>query len=138
MKTLTTYLIFDGNCREAMTFYSKYLGGDLQLVPFSEAPGEIHKDAKDRILHARLSKGTPILMASDNMPGEPLRAGDNFSVSVDCDSLQEIEKLFAAFSEKGTVKLPLQETFWAARFGMLTDRFGIHWMFNFELPKKPA
>ncbi len=58
-------------------------------------------------------------------------------MSVNCESLQEIEQLFAAFGEEGKVTMLLQETFWAARFLMLTDRFGINWMFNFEKPKQP-
>jgi PhnB protein len=134
MKGTNTYLIFDGDCREAMTFYQKCLEADLHMMPFSEGPGNIPADAKDRIMHARLTKGSAVLMASDNMHG-PLRQGNNFSIAIDCDSRQEIEKLFAAFGEKGTVTMPLQDQFWGAHFGMLTDQFGINWMFNFELPK---
>jgi PhnB protein len=136
MKEIVTYLMFDGNCREAMTFYEKCLGAELYLVPFSEAPGDFPKEAKDRIMHARLKKGDAVLMASDTIPGKPIQQGNNFQVNVGCESLQEIESLFAALGEKGTVKLPLHDAFWGARFGMLTDRFGIHWMFNFELPKQ--
>ena len=139
MKELTTYLIFDGNCREAMTFYEKCLGAELQLTPFSEMPGDVPKEAKqagDRIMHARLSKGPmPVLMASDTMPGMPFQQGNNFSVSINCESMPEIERLFAALGEKGKVTMQLQDTFWGAHFGMLTDQFGVNWMLNFELPK---
>ncbi len=69
------------------------------------------------------------------MPGMPFRQGNNFSVTVSCESLQEIERLFAALGEKGKVTMPLQDVFWGARFGMLTDQFGINWMFNFDMPK---
>jgi PhnB protein len=133
MKEVVTYLIFDGNCREAMTFYQKCLGGELQVMPFSEAPGEHPPEAKDRTMHARLSKGLTILMASDTMPGMPFSQGNNFSVSIGCESQQEIESFFAALGEGGKVNMPLQDTFWGAHFGMLVDRFGIHWMLN--LPK---
>ena len=141
MKGINTYLNFDGNCREAMMFYAKCLGGDLQIAPFSEMPGEQlpggHlKDAKDRIMHARLGSGTTTLMVSDTMPGMPFQPGNNFSVSIQCESIEEIERLFKALSDKGSVTMPLQDTFWGARFGMLKDRFGIHWMFNFENPKQ--
>jgi PhnB protein len=136
MKDITTYLTFNGNCREAMKFYAKCLGAELFIMPFSEAPGDFPKEAKDRIIHARLAKGAIALMASDTMPGMPFQQGNNFSVAVGCESLQDIERLFAAFSEKGKVTMPLQETFWAARFGMLTDQFGINWMFNFDKPKQ--
>jgi PhnB protein len=136
MKDLTTYLIFDGNCREVMTFYGHCLGSEVNFVPFSEELcGELPKEAKDRIMHARLAKGAAILMASDNMPGMPFQQGNNFSISINCESVDEIDKLFAALSEKGKITMPLQQTFWAARFGMLTDQFGINWMFNFEQPK---
>jgi PhnB protein len=136
MKDINTYLTFDGNCREAMTFYEKCLGAELHMMPFSQAPHEFPKEQKDLIMHAQLKKGSAVLMASDGMGDAPVRQGNNFSVAIQCDSLQEIEKLFTAFSEKGTVVMPLQDQFWGARFGMLTDQFGIQWMFNFELPKK--
>ncbi len=139
MNGIIAYLTFDGNCREAMKFYETCLGAELHLMPFSEMPGDFPKEAKDRIMHARLTKGPAILMASDTMPGMPFDRGkNNFSVSIGCESLQEIEKLFAAFSENSKVTMPLHDTFWGARFGMLTDQFGINWMFNFEKPKPGA
>ena len=132
MKQVVTYLNFDGNCRQAMEFYAKCLGAELQLMPFSDAPGNASPQTKDRIMHARLSKGAlELLMASDTQPGMPLHQGNNVSVSVNCESVAEIDTLFAALGEKGNVGMPLQDTFWGARFGMLTDQFGIHWMFNF-------
>jgi PhnB protein len=68
------------------------------------------------------------------MPGMPFQQGNNFSININCESLEETDRLFTALGENGKVKMPLQETFWAASFGMLTDQFGIHWMFNFEKP----
>jgi PhnB protein len=136
MKDITTYLTFDGNCREAMTFYKECLGAELHIMSFSEAPGDFPKEAKDRVMHARLSKGSAVLMASDTMPGMPLQQGNNFSVSVNCESLEEIERLFHALSRNGKVTMALHDAFWGARFGMLTDRFGINWMFNFEKQSK--
>ncbi len=136
MKEINAYLIFDGNCGAAMKFYEKCLGAELQLMPFSDMPGDAPKGAKDRIMHARLAKGQAILMASDTAPGMPFQQGSNFSVSIQCDSAQEIEKIFGAFSDKAKITMPLQETFWAARFGMLTDQFGINWMFNLDKAKQ--
>lgn len=139
MKQINTYLTFDGNCREAMSFYEKCLGGQLFLMPFSQAPCDLPPeaaDAKDRIMHACLSNGKAMLMASDTMPGMPFQAGNNFSINIACESQEEAERLFAALGENGKVIMPLQQTFWAARFGMLTDRFGINWMFNLEEPAK--
>jgi len=134
MKDFTTYLIFNGNCREAMTFYKNCLDAALTMFPFSEAPDPMPAEAKDRIMHARLAKGKATIMASDNMPGMAFMAGNNFSISIDCDTAEEIEKLFNALGENGTVKMPLQKTFYAARFGMLTDQFDVNWMFNFNEP----
>src|SRR5215469_8868150 len=141
MKATITYLNFDGNCRAAMEFYAKALGAELTIMSFADMPGGASgkmEAAKDRIMHARLmKKGLPyaILMASDIMPGMPYQQGTNFSVSVGCDSLDEIKKLFAAMGEGGTITMPLQDQFWGAHFGMLKDKFGIHWMFDYEYPK---
>ena len=131
MKELNAYIIFNGNCRQAMEFYQKCLGADLQTMPFGEMPGgEKHPEAAGRLAHARLSKGRVLLMASDNMPGMDFHQGDNFSVCLDCDNEQEVDTLFAALSVKGQVKMPPQETFWAKRYSMFTDQFGIGWMLN--------
>ena len=138
MKEMVTYLNFDGNCRDAMKFYERSLGGELHIMPFSEAQFDYPKEAKDRIIHARLAKGSAVLMASDTMPDMPFKPGNNFAICINCESSQELEKLFTAVGENGKVTMPLQDTFWGARFGMLTDQFGINWMFNFEKPKQNA
>ena len=135
MKGFQTYLNFDGNARDAMTFYSQCLGAKLSMQTFADvkaptAPGEEH-----RVMHARLENGSAVLMASDTMPGMPFVQGTNFSINIDCDSVEELQRYFTALSAGGKVTLPLQDTFWGARFGMLTDKFGVHWMFNCELPK---
>ena len=133
MKEINVYLTFDGNAREAMQFYAKALGAKLQLMTFGQMPDpNVPKEAKNKVMHARLSKGALAIMASDTMPGMPFTKGNNFSVSVACGSAKEAERLFKAFSEKGAVTMPLQKTFWADRFGALTDKFGVNWMFNFE------
>ncbi len=75
-------------------------------------------------------------MASDPMPGTPVTQGNNFFVSIDCESIAETKKLFTAFSDGSKIIMELQDTFWGAYFGMLTDKFGIGWMFNREQPKK--
>ena len=136
MKQIVTYLTFNGNCREAMDFYAKCLGGDLHVMPFSDMPGDVPKEAKERVMHARLDSGPAVLMASDTMPGMGFLQGNNVSVSVQCESLAEVEKIYSAFAASGTTTMPLADTFWGARFGMLTDQFGVHWMFHFEFPKE--
>jgi PhnB protein len=135
MKEMITYLNFNGNCRNAMKFYERCLGGELQMMPFSEVPGDHPPEAKDRIIHARLTNGSAVLMASDTMPGMAFQQGTNFAICVNCQTQAELERFFTALGDKGKVTMPLQDTFWGARFGMLTDQFGINWMFNFEKPK---
>jgi len=102
-------------------------------MPFSEAPFDSPKEAKDRIIHAALHLGSGVLMASDTMPGMPFTKGNNFSVILECESAVEQDRIFAALGQQGKVTMPLQDTFWNARFGMVTDQFGVSWMFN--LPK---
>jgi PhnB protein len=135
MKEINAYLTFNGNCREAMTFYAKCLGAELQTMPFSEIPGNAPKEAGNRLAHARITKGATVLMASDNLPGMAFQAGNNFSVSLTCESTQEVDTLFAALSENGSVKMAPQETFWAKRYSMFSDQFGINWMLNLDKPR---
>jgi PhnB protein len=132
MKNIHVYLTFDGNCAQAMKFYEKCLGGTLQMMPFSEAPMPEMKSVKDRMMHARLSNGAATLMASDTMPGHPFAKGTNFSVSVDCGTGEEVDRLCAALAAGGKVTMEPQDTFWGARFGMCTVQFGVLWMFNHD------
>jgi PhnB protein len=132
MKEISAYLIFNGNCREAMTFYQKCLGSELQLITFGDMGGNVPPDSKSRIAHARISKGAAVLLASDNMPGMTFTAGNNYFVCIQCESAQEADQLFAALSEKGKILQAPQETQWAARFAMFTDQFGTNWMLNFS------
>ncbi len=137
MKQITPYLIFDGDCREAMNFYKQCIGGELTITTFGEGDPNARPDAKDRLMHARLERGPTLLMASDNMPGMPFTRGDNVSLSIACDSVDEVKKAFAALSAGGKSIMAPADTFWNAYFAMFTDKFGMHWMLNFDYPKKP-
>ena len=133
MKNPNPYLNFDGNAKEAMTFYSKCLGGKLDVMPFGDEAGP---ENKGRTLHACITVGgTPFLMASDCPPRMALKPGNNITINIPCESMEEITRLFGALGEKGHVIMPLGDQFWGAHFGMLTDQYGIQWMFNYELPK---
>jgi len=138
MKEVAPFLNFDGNCRVAMEFYQKCFAAALFLMPFGEAPGDPAwkaPEVKDRIMHSALTKGQlTILMAADIPPGVPFQQGGSFSVAVQCESIPEIDALFAALVDGGTVTMPLQETFWALRFGMVADRFGVRWLLNLGKP----
>jgi PhnB protein len=139
MKNINTYLIFGGNCRPAMEFYKKCLGGVLYMMSYSEMPGgsaDVPQEAQNWIMHARLTIKDLVLMASDAQSKSSVEQGNNFFVSLACESIEEAENLFKALSENGEVIMPVQETFWALRFGMLTDKFGIKWMINLDKPKE--
>jgi PhnB protein len=138
MKQINPYLTFDGKAREAMTFYAKCLGADLQIQTFDEVKMDCGPGGKDRVVHARLEKGAAVLLASDTMPGMPLSSGNNFSVAIQCDSADEVEKFYHALVAGGKPTMPPQDTFWNARFAMATDRFGINWMFNFDKAGRKA
>jgi PhnB protein len=127
-----TYLVFDGNCREAMKFYQRCLGGELQFVPASEMPGGAPEGNPNRIVHSMLRNGDVVWMGMDNQPGLPYRPGNNFLININCGSVEEINRVFAALALEGKITMPLQETFFADRFGMLTDRFGISWILGLE------
>lgn len=126
------YLNFDGQCEAAMTFYAECLGGQLQLLRFGESPmrDEVPADCHGRIMHACLMVGDQTLMASDTTPQCPSDAIQGCSVTLQVERAEEAERLFAALGAGGTVQMPLQQTFWAVRFGMCTDRFGTPWMVN--------
>ena len=135
MKEVNPYLNFNGSTRRAMTFYNECFGAKLDIMPMPDAQGQPSTDPNSRVMHACISRnGQSILMASDTMPSHTLQPGNNMHVSIQCESVAEIERLFAALSHGGVVKVPLADTFWGARFGMLTDQFGIQWMLNCQLP----
>ena len=130
---LNPYLTLNGQC-EAFQFYEKCLGGkNLVMMPHEGTAAAEHVPAewRKKILHARLIVGDGVLMGSD-APPDHFQKPQGFSVSLQIKNQAEAERIFHALSEKGTVTMPIQQTFWAARFGMLTDQFGIPWMINCE------
>jgi PhnB protein len=136
MAQLAPYLSFNGNCREAFTHYGRVFGAEPVFSTFGESPGEWPEEAKGHIMHTHIDAGLIQLMASDSMPGQPTTMGSNISLSLHCDDEAQQDRLFAALSEGGQVTMPLENTFWGARFGMCTDKFGVHWMLN--LPVEQA
>lgn len=133
MTQVHPYLFFNGNCRQAMEFYQKHIGGELQIMTYAEAPkGEVPPGLDKLVMHAALKKGDMMIMASDGMKDQSVQFGDYAFLSLSVDSVAEAESLFRGLSEKGNVIMPLAESFWAKRFGMLTDPFGIKWMINYE------
>jgi PhnB protein len=127
---VNAYLRFNGNCREAMTFYQKCLGGELTFMTVGETPMAAQMPGlKDQIMHAALKKdGVFILMASDSM-GEAVTKGNSLSLSLSGVSSQELKTYFSRLSEGGKVIHALEEMFFGT-YGDITDRFGVDWMFE--------
>ena len=131
---LNPYLMFDGRCEAAFKFYEKALGGKIEaMMTYGGSPmtEQTSPEMRNKIMHARLSVGDKLLMASD-APPDRREAMKGFSVTLSIDDPGEAERIFHALSEAGTVQMPIQETFWARRFGMLVDQFGTPWMVNCE------
>jgi PhnB protein len=131
---LHAYLTFNGHCEAAFKFYERVLGGKIEVMMTHEGSpmGEhVPSDWRKKILHARMHVGDGVLMGSD-APPERYEKTQGFSVSLQIAGTAEAERIFHALAENGTVQMPLQQTFWAARFGMLVDRFGTPWMINCE------
>lgn len=139
--SLNTYLFFDGDCREAFELYRSVFGGEFQeLQTYGDAPPDaaVPESEKDRIMHVSLAVGSSVLMGSDigSTQGGPPVQGTNFAISIVGESKEHCDELFAKLSAGGTVEMPLQETFWGAYFGSWTDRFGVGWMINYQLPQE--
>jgi len=136
---ITPYLTFDGQARDAFTHYHNVLGGTLEMMTFGEAPEPemFPAEHRQRIMHVCLTMDGDRLMASDTMPGDTACGGAPYqgikgcSISLHPQSLAEAERVFAALGEGGQTLMPLEKTFWAERFGMLMDRFGVSWMVNY-------
>ncbi len=129
---LDPYLTFAGDCAEAFRFYESCLGGKITMVmTHREAPEgpPTPPGWEDKVLHAEISIGGRRVMGSDRPP-DSRETPMGFAISIGIDDVVEAERIFRTLSEKGSVQMPLQETFWALRFAMLHDRFGIPWMIN--------
>ena len=134
---MNPYITFNGTAEEALNFYKEALGGEIkELGRFGDSPMEVSEDQKQKIMHARLVFGDNLIMVSDGMQGQPTMQKGNIQLSIDMDDEQKMEEVFSKLSEGGTVTMPLQDTFWGAKFGMLEDKFGIGWMFNHDKEKK--
>ena len=131
---LNPYLLFNGNCAEALKFYEQTLGGKIEMLStFKGSPAAEHAPPEwgDKVLHASFSVGDQKLMASDAPPGH-YEQPKGISVSISLNDRDKGERIFNALAEGGTTTMPFQKTFWASGFGMCTDRFGIPWMVNCE------
>jgi PhnB protein len=140
MQPITPYLNFNGNASEALEFYSNAFGGQVvQKQTFGDAPeqfADLDEANKAKVLHAIFNSGDLVFMVSDCPPGVSVNIGTNVSLALDFSDEQSITQTFEAMQEGGEIIMPLQNTFWGAKFGMVTDKFGISWMFNYDQEKK--
>ena len=146
MEGIKPYISFKGNCEEAMNHYKEKLGGEILFMGrYGDSPMADKAPGKgDKIMHTSIKIGDSVIMACDNVfdagdnpfdPNEhPTIIGNNISLAYGTSDVAQAERAFEAMSDGATIVMPIQETFWAERFGMLTDKFGINWMFNCDKP----
>lgn len=126
------YLNFNGTCATAFKFYETTFNGKIEFMQtFGETPAAEHMppEAQNLIMHASMKIGESEIMGSD-APGDHYEKPQGISVSLNLDNPEEADRIFAALAQGGTIQMPIEKTFWAQRFGMVTDQFGTPWMIN--------
>ena len=132
------YLLFNGNCEAAFNHYARVLGGKIEMMMrFGESPEQGDPSQKDLIMHTTMDVNGAKIMGSD-AGSHPVTVGNNFSISINPDTEADADRIFNALAEGGQVTMPMSETFWAKKFGMCTDKFGINWMISYSEVKEPA
>ena len=132
---LNPYVTFNGQAKEALTFYAKAFGTEIDfMLTYGEMPPQdwVTEENKHRVSHARIKVGNVFLMISDTAGHEPFEGHHGLALNVSVDDLDEASQLFATLSEGGTVSMPFEPTFWAKGFGVCRDKFGVGWMVNCE------
>jgi PhnB protein len=130
------YLSFNGQCEAAFKFYEKRLGGKiLVMITYGDSPmaGQTPPAWRTKIMHATFALGDQVLSGADATP-ENYQKPQGISVLLNIDAVEEAERIFKVLAENGVVQMPIQETFWARRFGVLVDQFGTPWLINCETP----
>ena len=129
---LSPYLSFDGCCESAFKFYEQCLGGKIEaMMPYKGSPmeSEVSADWGNKVMHGEFRLGDFVLMGSDCMP-DKYEAAKGTYLMIAIEEPEKAEKAFQALAENGTITMPIQKTFWAAKFGVLVDQFGIPWMIH--------
>lgn len=132
---LNPCLIFSGSAEEALEFYRDALGGKVEIARYKDSPaaGSITPDWGDKVLYGTLTSPFGVVAAMDAPKDRAGTPGDNFGITVIADSDKDAAASFTKLSDGGSVIMPYEETFWAAKFGMVQDKFGIKWMVNYRL-----
>lgn len=130
---LRIYLVFEGNCSQAMEFYKDCLGGELlTMKKFKESKMKVPKANMDKVMFAEFKAPGIYFMASDNIPGKKVIKGNNVTLSFDFKDENSIDNAFRKMSKGGKILMPLKKSEWGSKFGMLVDKYGITWMFNYN------
>lgn len=134
---INSYLTFNGNCREAMVFYKECLGGELVLQTVGESPlsEQMPDKMKENVVHSTLVNDKIILMGTDMVGEQGLVKGNAVSLMLNCVSEEEIKEFYKKLASGGKATHPLHDTYWGALFGDLIDKYGIHWLLNFDRTK---
>ena len=127
---LTPYLSFNGNAAEAMRFHQLVIGGELKMETFEDAKVSHRPGEKDRIIHATLRYGDFLLMTADERIDMKVVFGDNINLSITSSDAERLTGIFNGLAKGGKVTMPLAKQFWGDTFGMLADKFGVHWMLS--------
>jgi len=128
------YLSFNGECEAAFKFYEQCLGGRVGVIfryAGTTLAGQVPADWQDKVMHGSVTIGSETLMGGDVAP-DAYQPPQGFSLSIQLSSPSEAERIFHELAKGGKMVMPLEKTFWAERFGMVTDRFGIPWLINCE------
>lgn len=135
IQQLNPYLVFNGTAEQAIQLYERALGAKTEgPMRFGDVPGmTVAPENRDRVMHARLTLDSGVIMISDSPPNNPAATESNVHVCLHFDDLADMTRKFEALAEGGTITMPIQDTFWGAKFGQLTDAFGVGWMFNYQI-----
>lgn len=136
---INPYLYFNGNCQEAMKFYQESLGGELSLSKFSDYP-QMAKQAKkepNKIMHSVLMINGNFFLQGSDMVGNGAKRGNMSSISLDCNSKEELKNVFSKLSREGKINEEPKMMFWGGYYGDLTDKFGVHWLLNYQKEAMP-
>lgn len=137
--SIAAYLNFDGDAADALDLYHRVLGGEIEeRMHWMDMPGDVPPEMADRLMHSTLKVGSQRLHLSDPPPNVAITRGNAVTVLLQFEDPAELDRVFAALSEGGEVTMPVEDTFWGARFGECTDRFGTRWAMNAQLPQEEA
>ena len=133
---LNVYMIFNGDCREAVEFYGQVFGSEANIMSFGDAPPNpefpLPEEAKNLVMHAGLMIAGSNVMFSDNFPGTPFVKGNNIMLTVVSTEIDEVKSIFNKLKEGGNVEMELQETFWSYSYGKLAVNFGVEWQISHD------